>query len=102
MLWTRIKARSEEVEPPSPMQWTWLRFPLVVSAVVMLSLVGFVTVTGGPERVLIPLGVKAPPPAVKRAPEMFTKYRMIEKLDMLENFDTVDAVQVDDGEAGKG
>jgi anti-sigma factor RsiW len=101
-LWTRVAAHAQETHA-APLAWLfWLRPVVIVCAVVVLSLVGFVSAAGGPQAVLIPLGVKAPPPAVKRAPSMFTQYRMIEKLEILENFDTVDAVPLDDNDAAKG
>lgn len=101
-LWSRIDGRVEEADEPLRSTWSWMRRPIVVGVAVALSMLALASVAGGPETVLIPLGVKAPPAIVKQAPEMFTKFRMFEKLDILQNFDTVDAIQIDDGDAAKG
>ncbi len=82
--------------------WTWgLRpLPMAVAAAVLLVVV-FVEVAGGPDDVLVPVGVKAPPAAVSRKPAMFRDYAIIEKLEALENFDTVEVEPLDDDQASE-
>jgi len=79
--------------------WRWqvlLRpIPVAIGAVAVV-LATLVEVAGGPEDVLVPIGVKAPPPAVSRKPGMFRDYAIIEKLDALENFDTVEVEPLDE------
>lgn len=78
-------------------RWGWLLRPVPVAlAVAALLMVTLVEVAGGPEDVLVPIGIKAPPAAVKRKPAMFRDYAIIEKLEALENFDTVDVEPLDD------
>jgi len=80
--------------------WQWLWRPVaVVGAATAVAVVVTVTMFGGPQKVLVPLGVEAPPPAVSRAPELFKDYPLIQHLDALENFDTVNAEPLDDGQA---
>ncbi len=78
-------------------RWAWLARPVPVAlAVAALLVVTLVEVAGGPEDVLVPIGAKAPPAAVKRKPAMFRDYAIIEKLEALENFDTVEVEPLDD------
>ncbi len=56
---------------------------------------------GGPSAVLVPLGIAPPPPKVAREPELFRDYPIIEHLDELENFDTVQAIPLEDEVLGK-
>lgn len=49
-----------------------------------------------PGMVLIPLGLESPPPAIATQTELFREYPLIEQLDVLENFDTVESVPLDD------
>ena len=70
----------------------------VAAAAVILALV----FAGGPAAVLVPLGVESPPVAVKANPELFKDYPLIQHLDALENFDTVQSVPLDDDQTGQG
>ena len=82
-----------------PRQSVWSRFlrPLVlVPAFALLAVLTLLTAAGGPTDVLVPLGVRPPPPAVKRAPELFKDYSIIQHLDELEHFDTVESEPLDD------
>ena len=74
--------------------------PIAVGAAVVV-LITLVEVAGGPEDVLVPLGVKAPPAVVKKKPGMFRDYAIIERLDALENFDTVEVEPLDDEPAAE-
>lgn len=56
---------------------------------------------GGPAMVLIPLGLESPPPAVAQHTELFKDYPLIERLDVLEHFDTVESVPLDDESAAQ-
>jgi anti-sigma factor RsiW len=71
--------------------------PVVVAgAAVMVGLILLLlSVAGGPNAVLIPLGVKSPPLAVTREPDLFENYQLIQRLDALENFDTVESEPLD-------
>lgn len=101
-LWVQLqRERAAADTPVVPARLWWLRPAAFASAAVAASVVGFVGVAGGPEAVLIPLGVKAPPPAVKRAPVMFKEYSIIQKLDILEHFDTVEAMPLEEDAASE-
>ena len=60
----------------------------VAAAVLLLKI--------GPGMVLMPLGLEAPPPAVTQQTDFFKDYPLIERLDVLEHFDTVESVPLDD------
>src|SRR5206468_3127715 len=93
-------SREAEYRARPRFDWKWLLRPipmaLAAAALVVLMLV---EVAGGPEDVLVPIGVKAPPPAVSHKPGLFRDYAIIEKLDALENFDTVEVEPLDDDQA---
>jgi anti-sigma factor RsiW len=72
----------------------WGRLALVGAAVSVAAVV--VRLVGGPGMVLMPLGLESPPPAVAQHTELFKDYPLIERLDVLEHFDTVEAVPLDD------
>jgi anti-sigma factor RsiW len=76
--------------------WTsmWGRVALAGAAVSVA--VAVLLLAGDPGMVLIPLGLESPPPAVAQHTDLFKDYRMIERLDVLEHFDTVEAVPLDD------
>jgi len=77
--------------------WGWLFRPLAIAGAVAASaLILALSFAGGPTAVLIPLGVEAPPAKVSRAPEMFKEYPIIQQLDALENYDTVESTPLDD------
>ncbi len=82
--------------------WEWLWRPVaVVGGAVAVVLVAALALLGGPQKVLVPLGVAPPPPAVSRSPEFFKDYSLIQHLDALENFDTVNAEPLDDAQASE-
>lgn len=93
LLWTRLSGAMAG-EPRS--LWRFGRaFAGFGLAAVAALLVG-VRQAGGPEVLLVPIGVKSPPPKVKTKPRLFQEYPLIEKLEILENLDTVDAIQLDE------
>jgi hypothetical protein len=55
----------------------------------------------GPQMVLMPLGLESPPPAVAQHTGLFKDYPLIERLDVLEHFDTVESVPLDDEGASR-
>jgi predicted anti-sigma-YlaC factor YlaD len=75
------------------------RLALAGAAVSVAALVFLLEI--GPGMVLIPLGLEAPPAAVARRTEFFKDYPMIERLDVLEHFDTVESVPLDDDSASQ-
>jgi anti-sigma factor RsiW len=90
------RALAGEPEEAEPM-WNWTSRPFaLVGAALMVAMVLLAVAAGGASRVLIPLGVQSPPPAVTRAPDLFKDYELINHLDALENFDTVQSVPLDD------
>lgn len=98
-LWVRLqRARAAESDERTR-NWNWVLRPVAVggAALAMLTVV-LVAAAGGPEAVLVPLGVQAPPPAVKRKPDLFKDYRIIQQLDFLEHFDTVESMPLDEEE----
>ena len=56
---------------------------------------------GGPGMVLMPLGLESPPLAVVQHTELFKDYPLIERLDVLEHFDTVESMPLDDENAAQ-
>ena len=79
----------------------WGRLALVGATVSVA--VAVLLLAGGPGMVLMPLGLESPPPAVVQQTELFKDYPMIERLDVLEHFDTVESVPLDDeGAAQRG
>jgi anti-sigma factor RsiW len=80
--------------------WSWVFRPVVIAtAAAMIAIIVLFSVLGGPNAVLIPLGVEAPPVAISREPELFENYQLIQHLDAMENFDTVESVPLDDDQA---
>ena len=77
----------------------WGRMALAGAAASVAAIV--LILVGGPGMVLIPLGLESPPPAVTRHTEFFKDYPLIEQLDVLENFDTVESVPLDDESASE-
>jgi anti-sigma factor RsiW len=90
--------RALAAEPAwSPPAWKWLFRPVAITgAAVMIGIVLVFSLMGGPKAVLIPLGVEPPPLAVTREPDLFENYQLIQHLDVLENFDTVESEPLDD------
>jgi anti-sigma factor RsiW len=86
----------------------WLPWSGVFRPVALAGALVTVAVTlvflfaGGPRAILIPLGVESPPAVVNREPGLFKDYQLIEHLDALENFDTVESVPLDDDQTSQG
>jgi hypothetical protein len=81
---------------------TWMRPVAFAVCVLALSVAGYFGSAPTPETVLVPLGIKSPPAAVSQAPVLFKDYPVIEKLDLLEHFDTVDSIpELDDDSASE-
>ncbi len=90
------RALAAEPEPRAPF-WPWSFRPVAIAAAaVMIGVIVLFSIMGGPNAVLIPLGVESPPVAVSSQPELFEDYQLIQHLDALENFDTVESVPLDD------
>jgi hypothetical protein len=84
-----------------PVSSLWGRVALAGAALSAAAVVLFLAGDSG--MVLIPLGLESPPPAVTRQTELFKEYPLIEQLDVLEHFDTVESVPLDDeGAAHRG
>ena len=95
------RAVAAEAEPRRSV-WSWILRPLVLApALALLAVLVLFTAAGGPTDVLAPLGVAPPPPAVKRAPGLFKDYTLIQHLDELEHFDTVESEPLDDEQDAK-
>ena len=90
------RALAAEPEPRASF-WPWLFRPVAIAAAAaMIGVVVLFSMMGGPNAVLIPLGVESPPVAVSSEPDLFENYQLIQHLDALENFDTVESVPLDD------
>ena len=90
------RALAAESATRQPM-WRWVLRPAVLApALAVLAVLLLFTAAGGPTDVLAPLGVAPPPPAVTRAPELFKDYTLIQHLDALQHFDTVESEPLDD------
>ena len=77
--------------------WAWLLRPVALaSAAAIVAVVVLFSAMGGPKAVLIPLGVESPPIAVSSEPDLFENYQLIQHLDALENFDTVQSGPLDE------
>ena len=78
---------------------TFGRLALAGAGVAVAALIVLLAV--GPGMVLMPLGLEAPPPAVTQQTDFFKDYPLIERLDVLEHFDTVESVPLDDDSASQ-
>ncbi len=93
------RALAADREPRSQ-PWAWLFRPVAIAgAFAIVAIVVSLSLLGGPRAVLIPLGVESPPVAVTNEPELFENYQLIQQLDAMENFDTVESVPLDDDQA---
>jgi anti-sigma factor RsiW len=92
------RALAAEIEPRVQEQfWSWIFRPLTIAtAAATIAIIVLFSVLGGPDAVLIPLGVEAPPVAISSEPELFENYQLIQHLDAMENFDTVESVPLDE------
>jgi len=79
--------------------WAWK--PALVGGLAAAAVLLAAAPLGGPSAVLVPLGIAPPPPKVAREPELFRDYAIIEHLDELENFDTVQAIPLEDEILGR-
>ncbi len=96
-MWNSLVARLDEAEESEYVfGWTRLRPAVVAVALLVVCLAGFIGLAGDSEKVLIPLGIKPPPAAVSRAPVLFRDYPMIEKLDLLQHFDMVETIPLEE------
>ncbi len=73
-----------------------LRGLALFSAAAGMTLVVTLGTLGGPAGVLVPMGAKRPPAKVQSKPTLFQEYPIIERLEILENLDTVEAVQLEE------
>jgi anti-sigma factor RsiW len=93
------RSLAAETAPRAPF-WLGLFRPVAVAAAAaVVGVIVLFSFMGGPSAVLIPLGVEAPPVAVRSEPELFENYQLIQHLDALENFDTVESIPLDDDQA---
>ena len=103
-LWANLR-RALASEPdsvePGWLWHGWLRPAAVAGAALAVGLIALLAVVGGPTNVLIPLGVAPPPAKIKSAPGLFKDYAIIQHLDALENFDTVEAEPLDDDQGAQ-
>src|SRR5262249_9845294 len=103
--WARLRGRLEE--SPEPPAWverlrTWVWRPIAVaSAAAAMAMVALMVMAGGPTAVLIPIGAQSPPAGVRNQPGLFKDYTLIQQLDALENFDTVESEPLDDDQASR-
>jgi anti-sigma factor RsiW len=95
-----------EAETGTPLwQWrpawssAWGRVALAGAA--LSFAVAVLLLAGGPGMVLMPLGLESPPAAVVQHTELFKDYPLIERLDVLEHFDTVESMPLDDESAAQ-
>jgi anti-sigma factor RsiW len=104
-LWTHLEdgmrarpaARDWGLSSPGPPLWARLFRPIAVGgAALATAIILFLVLAGDPGTILISLGVESPPPAVARQAELFKDYPLIQHLDALEHFDTVQSVPLDD------
>lgn len=100
---TRLRQRLVEVESEGAPSWWYARWwkPLLVSGVALIAVLIAAAPLGGPSAVLVPLGIQAPPAKVAKEPDLFKDYEIIERLDELEHFDTVDTVPLEEDMTGR-
>lgn len=102
-LHARLRRAVAAAAEPRQSMWRWILRPvLLVPTCALLAVLVLFTAAGGPTDVLVPLGVAPPPPAVKRAPELFKDYTIIQHLDELQHFDTVESEPLDDDDSQTG
>lgn len=86
---TRLRARLAEETADSRRWYQRLWRPALVGALTAAGVLIMARSVGGPSAVLVPLGITAPPKIVAEKPVLFKDYQIIERLDELENFETV-------------
>jgi anti-sigma factor RsiW len=77
--------------------WRWVWRPVAFAGAALAAAAGIlIAIAGGPGAVLIPIGLESPPVAVRQEPDLFENYPLIQRLDLLEHFDTVESVPIED------
>ena len=98
---TRLRARLDEVRA-APRPWYRLAWrPFFVGALATAGVLLMARSVGGPSAVLVPLGIQSPPKKVAEKPVLYTDYAIIERLDELENFETVIQTPLEDDISGE-
>lgn len=93
-LWQQLRQALDEPPPLAKrFQRPWLLSGGALAAAA--ALIAVVTASG-PRPLLVSAGVESPPVAVSTKPELFKDYGLIQELDALEYFDTVESVPLDD------
>ncbi len=92
-----IAALPREDEAPTPVA-RWYARPALALATLLLAIAVGTWQAGGTDTVLITLGILDPPSTVAHETELFQEYRLIQHLDALENFDSVNSVPLDEGD----
>jgi anti-sigma factor RsiW len=95
-LWRKVRLALVEAERPRAPWWGWLRQPFAMAGATVAAALLILLIAGGPRAILVSLGIESPPTAVAREPELFKDYPLIEQLDALEHFDTVQSVPLDE------
>ncbi len=102
---TRLRQKLAEANEVSPGWAAWLAWiwkPLAVAAVTATAILVAAGPLGGPSTVLVPLGLQSPPPKLAKETELFQDYPIIEHLDEFENFESVEAIPLDENGKRKG
>ena len=96
----RQLAQLREREEPATPSWAWLFRPLALAASgFALALFVIVWRSAEPQPLLVSLGVEPPPAEVVTRPDKFQYLDVIENLDVLEHFEAVQAVHLEDERA---
>lgn len=99
---TRMWARLDEVRAQeSRSRWSLWWKPLAIAAGAAAAVLVAAAPLGGPSAVLVPLGIQRPPAKVAKQTDLFRDYQIIEHLDELEHFDTVESEPLDDNSQDK-
>jgi len=81
--------------------WSSIWGRLALTGAALSFAVVVLLLAGGPGMVLMPLGLESPPAAVVQHTELFKDYPLIERLDVLEHFETVESMPLDDESAAQ-
>lgn len=96
---TLWRAAADPPAAPRPPLWQ----PVFAGALAgALGVLLAALVSGRPRTVLVPLGIEAPPHPVAQQPQLYRDYPILEQLDALEHFDTVESVPLDDHASDSG
>jgi len=85
----RLREAAAEADSRSVRGVTWLWKPALVAGVAVLAVLVAAGSLDQPSPVLVPLGIQAPPAKLAKEPDLFLDYPIIEHLEELENFETV-------------